>query len=571
VLTSVNGSLRLSAAAAMATVGAMRTRELWGRWRRRVARPAAVGLGVLVLAGASVAGGVATTALFPSTVETINYRAALRLSVHGSDVSTIQTPTVFGDIHLGFAGGPPAPGVLASVQVKENIIDLLAQPRISVEALQPGPLELSAAARDAALALGLRFAAGSLAVVVLALTAYALWRHRRPSAGRLAAVAAVWIIAGASTGVSMWQTYQPERLETFRTTSVLGTVQRNADLLAGVETRAQQTAPYLKNLLALSSALQQKYSPHELEGPTAARLLLVSDVHGAQQYPLMRTIIEEEDIDAVLDMGDLLNFGSVAEAEAVGLFDGIASLGVPYLFVGGNHDAMSPDDTAVLDRLARVPNVALLQPAEDTYTVQSINGVRIAGFNDPRWFGDDNRNNAAKQRPAAEAFVRAFADQPVPDIVAAHEPAAVSRIERADLRIHGHMHSHKLDGNLIGVGTFTGGGPFSHFIAEDDGELRGQHSSFDVATFGQGCRLRTLTRYQFRNVIEGRPAYDDVTLINGSRIEGPVEEEKEEAEEPPTSAGEGGATEDAEGDEGPAPRTCERGLGLSSETVSAEP
>ena len=114
----------------------------------------------------------------------------------------------------------------------------------------------------------------------------------------------------------------------------------------------------------------------------------------------MRTIVREEHIDAVVDLGDLLNFGQVAEGDPVGLFKGIESLGVPYLFVRGNHDATRAGDAALLRRMARVPNVVLLQPNEQTYTEQSINGIRIAGFNDPRWFGDNNHNNAAKQVPA---------------------------------------------------------------------------------------------------------------------------------------------------------------------------
>jgi hypothetical protein len=61
-----------------------------------------------------------------------------------------------------------------------------------------------------------------------------------------------------------------------------------------------------------------------------------------------------------------------------------------------------------------------------------------------------------------------------------------------------------------------------------------------------------LTRYQFRNVIEGRPAYDDVTLVNGSRIE-----------EPP-------AANRPEDEGGPEPeRTCSALAGSSSEQVAA--
>jgi len=542
--------------------------------RRRPPRWVGALLAALVLVLACIGGGVAATTLFPSTVETINYRAQLRLSVNPEDVSRLHAPTIFGDINLDFDGPVMAPGVLAGVQVKPNITDLLAQPKVSIKALQPGPLELSNAARDATVAMGIRFAAGSLAVALLATGAYAVWRRRRPSVRFLAATGACWALACGLTGVSIWQTYQPDRLDAFRTTGILGAVQRNADLLNGVETRAQQTTPYLKNLLALSAALQDKYTPQSLNEPVAARILLVSDIHGAQQYPLMKTIVEEEQIDAVVDLGDLLNFGSTTEGETVGLFKGIQSLGVPYLFVRGNHDANSASDQALLKRLAKVPNVVLLQPDRRSYTEMSVGGVRIAGFNDPRWFGDDNRNNASKQVPAREAFQKAFADRPQPDLLVSHEPGAVKDLERADVLAHGHMHSDSLDGNVIGVGTFTGGGPFSHFLEGTDGEeLTGQPSAFDIAAFGQDCQLTSLTRYQFRNVIEGRPAYDDVTLVNGSRIERPAPAGRDGV--PQGDAGQG-TGQDGTGQNGgtgqqAAPRTCSSLSGTSREQVPAAP
>jgi predicted phosphodiesterase len=441
--------------------------------------------------------------------------------------------------------------VLATVQVKPEITDLLAQPDVSIRALQPSRLELANAARDAAFALGWRFALGSLSVALAALAVYAVWRHRAPQPKWVVATGLCWAVACLGTAANVGFSYRPERLERFSTTGILGAVQRNADLLAGVETRAQQTTPYLKNLLALSAALQDKYAPQEIGAPVAARILLVSDVHGANQYSLMKAIVEQEQIDAVVDAGDLINFGSVTEAEAADLFSGIRSLGVPYIFVRGNHDAQGANDTALLDRLARVPNVVLLQPDPETYTVQTVNGVTIAGFNDPRWFGDDNQNNADKQRPAAQQFTATFDERPAPDVVVSHEPGAVSEIQRARLRVHGHMHSDQLEGNRIGVGTFTGGGPFSHFLGGAEGEeLTGQPSSFDIAAFGLDCRLTSLTRYQFRNVVEGRPAYDDVTLINGTRIQQEVPDEQTASGQQPS-------------------RECGHSLGLGTEQVTA--
>ncbi|MDU0313568.1 metallophosphoesterase [Phycicoccus sp. M110.8] len=533
------------------------------RW---VVRAAAV----LVLFVACNTGGVAATTLFPVHAGTLNYDATLRLSLDPGDISTITAPTTFGNIRLKFGGIVPAPGVRAEVQVKERITELLSRPNISVRSLQPGPLELERAARDAATGLALRFALGALLVAAVLLGGYAVWRRQRARPdGRGHALRLVqwgtvltWTTSCLATFAVVVWTYQPARLATFSTTGILSAVQRNADLLEGVETRAEQTTPYLKNLLALSSALQDKYAPQNLSSPVAARFLLVSDIHGGNQYPLMRTIVQQERVDAVIDSGDLVNFGTATEAEAAGVFKGIASLGVPYLFVKGNHDARSDVDRELLDRLAKVPNVVLLQPDDTTYRVESIGGVRIAGFNDPRWFGDDNKENAAKQKPAAERFIAAMADQPSPDILVSHEPAAVEDVKRAGIRVNGHMHTAALEGNRIQVGTFTGGGPFSHFVAEGGNgeELTGQPSAFDIAAFGDDCRLASLTRYQFRNVVEGRPAYDDVTLINGSRIESAA----------PPLPGATRSTGTATASKGASPaRTCSPELGRTTERITA--
>ncbi len=94
-----------------------------------------------------------------------------------------------------------------------------------------------------------------------------------------------------------------------------------------------------------------------------------------------------------------------------GLFAGIESLEVPYLFVGGNHDFASAKDRALLTRLARVPNVVLLQPGDDVYTAYTLKGLRITGFNNPRYFGDDARDTGQKQRPAIATFNAAMKDR----------------------------------------------------------------------------------------------------------------------------------------------------------------
>ncbi len=489
----------------------------WWAGHRVGPRRARLGLAVAALTLLCALAGSAVTAVAPVTAETRHYRSTVSLDPNPARTSELVATTAFGDIEVGFSG--VAPGVRAVPQVKASITEVLSRPGVTLSTLRPGPEELNAAIGRAAVELMVRFAAGAIAVVLLGWAGYAVLRRRRPPLGvvvgaLVAAVASVAVTAGA-----LWSTYRPDRQETFRTTGVLGTIQENQGILSDVEERATQVAPYLRNVIALSTALQQKYAAAPLEADTSLRVLLVSDIHGGNQYGLMRTIVEEESIGVVVDAGDFVNFGTVQEAEAAGLFAGIESLGVPYLFVRGNHDATSATDTALLDRLADVPNVILLQSGTGDYTEVEVAGVRVAGFNDPRWFGDSGTGSPAKQVPAREAFTAAFAERPVPDLVVSHEPWAVRDVEGGVL-LNGHMHSVDLEGNRVQAGTFTGGGPFSHFLAGEGGEeLVGQPSAFDVLTFGTDCRLASLTRYRFRDVIEGRPAYDDVRLVNGRRVD----------------------------------------------------
>lgn len=489
----------------------------WSAGHRLGSRRVSHLLGTVVLTGVCVGAGVAATQMAPVTAQTRHYQATVALDPSPSRAGDLVASTTFGDAVVSFSG--VAPGIDAVPQVRADIADVLSRPGISLASLRPGPAELATAIRDAGIQVVGRFALGALLVVVVVVGGWSAVRRDFPPRALVASGAAAWLVATLGTTAAIWTTYQPSRQGSFTATEVLGTLQRNAGLLTDVETRAAQVAPYLRNLLALSTALQQQYAAGSLEADPALRLLLVSDLHGANQYALMRTIVVEDSIDAVIDTGDFVTFGTVEEAEAADMFAGIESLGVPYLFVRGNHDATGPTDTALLTRMAQVPNVVLLEPPGEGYTEASLGGVTIAGFNDPRWFGDSGTGTREAQVPAREAFLAAFAGRPVPDVVASHEPWALDDVE-AGVRLNGHMHTRDLEGNRIQAGTFTGGGPFTHFVDSGPGEeLVGQPSAFDVLTFGTDCRLSSLTRYRIHDVIEGRPTYDDVSIVNGARID----------------------------------------------------
>ncbi|MFV0462099.1 MAG: DUF998 domain-containing protein [Nostocoides sp.] len=507
---------RLVAAATALWPLAVGLDQWWAAGHRIGTRRTRQVLGAIALTlGCSVAGVLATT-VAPATVQVGNYAATVSLNPDLRRANELDAVTTLGDVRVEFVGF--APGITLTPQVLASFADDL-DAGLSIDRLRPDTALLNRGAETAVSALAWRFAIGAVGLSVLVLGGTALVRRRRPTQagvviGVVAASAALITMAVAVRG-----TYQMQRQRTYTATELLGTFQRNLGMLKDVQARADEATPYLRNLLALSTSLQQTYASPSLEADPSLRLLAVSDIHDGNSYALLRTIIKNQSVDAVIDSGDLVTFGTVEEGEAAGLFDGIASLGVPYLFIQGNHDSTSPTDTAVRDRLARIPNVILLQPDARGYQEVSIGGIRIAGFNDPRYYGDSGRNTAAAQTPAREAFAGAYAERAEPDVVAGHEPAAVAGIS-AGVLINGHMHTPDLEGNRIQVGTLTGGGPFSHFISQGDGEeLAGQPSAFDVLTFSAQCRLSSLTRFQFRGIYEGRPTYDDVVLINGSRID----------------------------------------------------
>ncbi len=473
----------------------------------------------LAVLAACYLGGVAATNLAPTVAETSQYRAVLRLDPVPRHSPVLHAPTIVGDVDVQFASPIVAPGVDVQVAVREEITNLFTRPNVDIRALQPSLDEISSAVLQAGVGVGLRFLLGATAIAVLLALASHYIRQRNTRRHHVLFVASAMVVATVVTFGGIALTYQPSRFAEYRTSGVLGVVQRNAGLLADVEARATQVTPYFRNLLAVTQALQQKYVAGNVDEPASARLLLVSDIHGANQYALMRTIIEEEDVDAVVDSGDLVNFGRVQEGDAAGLYASIQSLGVPYIFTSGNHDQSSAADRAVLTRLARIPNVVLLEDAAGSLRELRFHGLRITGFNDPRYFGDDNADPTAKAKPAADRYNAAVADQPEPDVVVTHEPYAAEQVERGRLLVNGHMHTPAIEGNRIQVGTFTGGGVVSHYSEGPGEELDGQPYSFDIAQFGTSCELTSLTRYSFRNLLEGRPAYDNVQVISGARID----------------------------------------------------
>ena len=488
---------------------------------------------LLICAMALVAfmGGVAATQLWPVQTQTQYFSA--EVSVEPNLRSTVHLPTVVGDVVIDFDGPIPAPGLTAQVQVRDEVTDLLRSGRLQTTDLQPDRAELRAAIDDGVREVAWKFALGASVTTLLALLAYAVARPRRT--GHVLLVSGVaTALALAGPGAAAYLTYRTSNVAEFRATSLLSLVQANQGILDDLDRKADQGAVYVTNLLALSDAVRREFNPDAADNPAAARFLLVSDIHGLNQFPLMRQIVATEDIDAVIDTGDLVNFGQPREGDLTGIYDGIESLGVPYVFVRGNHDATSATDEGLLRRLAQVPNVLLLEPTAGDFRRVEINGVSISGFNDTRYFNQSGADFADEQVGLAQAFRDATAEQEPTDLVVTHQPYSAHRVKARAITLNGHMHVPRIEREHLQLGSFTGGGLFNGFrlpqisegareAAEEDpataGELAGHPFSFDVLTVGEDCSLTSLTRYSYRNLVTGRPQYDDVSIINGRTLQ----------------------------------------------------
>lgn len=495
--------------------------------RRYLWHAARLVLAIIMLAAAASWGGLAATRIWPVTTQTEYFTAKVSLAGGFGATSTVHTPTVFGDIDVEFDGPLPAPGIEAQVQVRPDITNLLGQSRLVVEDLEPDQAEISAAITGAITGIAWRFIGGALITAAVCAFLYGLGRRRRSWVKLAIAWGLAASISIGTHALAAYLTYRPTSLTTYRTTSLLATVQQNGGLLRAISGQAQAAGPYLQNLFALSNALQSEFSPADDDAEAAAKFLLISDMHGMNYYSLVQQIVEDEDITAVIDTGDLINFGLVDEGTLADLYDSIEDLGVPYVYVRGNHDAASAGDEAFLARLAQLPNVIALEPTEGEYLEAAINGVTLSGFNDVRFFNQRSDDFGTPQVEIADRFKEATADRTPSDIVISHQPYAVRRLTAEAVTVNGHMHRADLDGQHIGVGTFSGGGLFNHFIfpdrvedpTETSGELEGQPYAFDILSFDQDCSVKSLARFSYLNLVSGRPQYDDVSLINGSTID----------------------------------------------------
>jgi predicted MPP superfamily phosphohydrolase len=110
--------------------------------------------------------------------------------------------------------------------------------------------------------------------------------------------------------------------------------------------------------------------------PGTLRVLHISDLHlNPAAWSIISTVVKQYGINVVIDTGDIDDWGTQMESSFV---DSIGSLGVPYVYIRGNHDS-----ALTAAAVARQPNAIVLENQ-----VRTVQGLTIAGIGDPRFTPD---------------------------------------------------------------------------------------------------------------------------------------------------------------------------------------
>jgi predicted MPP superfamily phosphohydrolase len=404
---------------------------LRSHWTRRIR------IGALILL-VSLAGTVIGTLLFAHTETAVGpFRAemSVRPSLHGG--TEVDIPPL-GSLHLASHSGP--------IHLKVNL-GSLDQER--TEALIDDPTAISATGQRAVddvtggvLRLALRALAASV-ITSLVLAALVFRSVRRMAWAGLLALAVTAGSMGLAAGTARPDSISEPRYEGLlvNAPAVVGDARRIADNYGRYADQLAQLVSNVSRIFTTVSTLPV----YEPAGNTT-RILHVSDLHlNPSSWDLIRTVVQQFDIDAVVDTGDIVDWGSSAEDTYV---SEISTIGAPYIYVRGNHDSLATEAAVKRQKNARVLD----------NTTTSINGLTIAGIADPEFTPDKSAEDKppvvgnADEPPSSPLLLAGEelagtirSSNPKVDVALVHDPAMAPPLAGSvPLVLAGHLHKRQV-------------------------------------------------------------------------------------------------------------------------------
>jgi predicted MPP superfamily phosphohydrolase len=276
-------------------------------------------------------------------------------------------------------------------------------------------------------------AAGS-AVLGAVLLGVPVFRRRFRRALLSGAVAVGAIAAGGGAAAATWN---PQAINEPRYTGLLASapsvVGDAGDIVTDYKKYEKQLAKIVTNVSRLYDVTSTL--PAFAPNTSTIRVLFVSDLHiNPGSWDVIRSVTKQFDVDFIVDTGDISDHGTAAENAYV---QPIATLGVPYVFVRGNHDSLVTDDA-----IRKLPNAVVLDNQ-----VRLVDGLRLAGIGDPRFTPDkDTRGVPApiSVKVTGESLASLIRSQPAEapvDIAMMHDPEGAAEVDgTVPLALAGHYH-----------------------------------------------------------------------------------------------------------------------------------
>lgn len=272
--------------------------------------------------------------------------------------------------------------------------------------------------------------------VVSGATALGLAVYRRPRRALAAGGLALALLT--ASGVAAYATWNPKSVLEPRFSGLLSSA---PSVVGNARSIVTEFDVYQKELARLVTNVTKLYDatstlPVYQPDPSTIRVLHVSDIHlNPASWKIIGSLVEQYGVDVIVDSGDTMDHGTAAEN---GFLDPVRDLGVPYVWVRGNHDSR------VTQRyLERMRNVHVL----DDGRAETVAGLRFAGIGDPQFTPDRSAvpGGEAAEVLAGDRLASALRDQraagtPV-DVAVAHEPSAARETDGVvPLVLCGHLH-----------------------------------------------------------------------------------------------------------------------------------
>src|SRR5829696_592275 len=286
------------------------------------------------------------------------------------------------------------------------------------------------------------------AVVGALLLGLLVFRRRFRLVAASGGVSLAVVVAGAGVAAATWD---PDSISEPEYSGLLASAPAVVGDAESIVSDFQRYEAQLAKLVTNVSRLYDVTStlPAYRADPSTVRVLFVSDIHlNPSAWEVIRSITDQFDVDVIVDAGDISDHGSAAENA---FLDPIATLGVPYVWVRGNHDS-SITQAAV----AAQPNAVVLDGA-----TAEVAGLRFVGAGDPR-FTPDKDTRDAPAPPSVSQVTLAVADraraaaeqgQPV-DVAVVHDGASARLLDGVvPLVLSGHYH--RREQTLLPDGTLS--------------------------------------------------------------------------------------------------------------------